>query len=204
MKENLIKAVTVIQKRKAFRKYIMLMKKTYNVLREYVLMSSQEGPYFEDFKVGQKFKSKIGRTVTETDNIWFTLLTNNSNQIHFNKDYTERVFSGDPFKGRLVVNGFLTLAIVAGLLVEETSQNGFMLGIENVKFLHPVFPGDTIYAEAEVIETRESKSRPGFGIVRIRTYGYNQNGEKVIEFDRVFMVRKRGAMWTGEKAEKKT
>ena len=164
---------------------------------------SSEGPYFEDFKVGQKFKSKVGRTITEADNIWFTLLTNNSNQIHFNKDYTEKFFPGEPFKGRLVVNGFLTLAIVAGLLVEQTSQNGFMLGIENVKFLHPVFPGDTIYAEAEVIEVRESKSRPGFGIVKIRTYGYNQNGEKVIEFDRVFMVRKRGAIWTGEKAEGK-
>ncbi|MEM4911701.1 MAG: MaoC family dehydratase, partial [Metallosphaera sp.] len=101
-------------------------------------MSESEAPYFEDFKVGQKFKSKVGRTITETDNIWFTLLTNNSNQIHFNKDYVEKVFPGEPFNGRLVVNGFLTLAIVAGLLVEQTSQNGFMLGIENVKFLHPV------------------------------------------------------------------
>jgi len=156
-----------------------------------------EAPYFEDFKVGQKFKSRVGRTITETDNIWFTLLTNNSNQIHFNKDYTEKVFPGEPFNGRLVVNGFLTLAIVAGLLVEQTSQNGFMLGLENVRFLHPVFPGDTIYAEAEVIEVRESKSRPDFGIVKIRTYGYNQKGEKVIEFDRVFMVRKRGAVWKG-------
>ncbi|MEM0104833.1 MAG: MaoC family dehydratase [Candidatus Methanomethylicia archaeon] len=160
-------------------------------------MSESEAPYFEDFKVGQKFKSKVGRTITETDNIWFTLLTNNSNQIHFNKDYVEKVFPGEPFNGRLVVNGFLTLAIVAGLLVEQTSQNGFMLGIENVKFLHPVFPGDTIYAEAEVVEVRESKSRPDFGIVKIRTYGYNQKGEKVIEFDRVFMVRKRGAIWKG-------
>ncbi|MEM4912063.1 MAG: MaoC family dehydratase N-terminal domain-containing protein, partial [Metallosphaera sp.] len=68
---------------------------------------------------------------------------------------------------------------------------------ENVKFLHPVFPGDTIYAEAVVVEVRESKSRPDFGIVKIRTYGYNQKGEKVIEFDRVFMVRKRGAIWKG-------
>ncbi|QXJ27487.1 MaoC family dehydratase [Saccharolobus shibatae] len=160
-------------------------------------MSQEEsGPFFEDFKVGQKFKSKVGRTITDVDNIWFTLLTNNSNQIHFNKDYTEKYFPGEPFNGRLVVNGFLTLTIVAGLLVEQTSQNGFMLGIENVKFLHPVFSGDTIYAEAEVIEVRESKSRPGFGIVKIRSYGYNQKGEKLIEFDRVFMVRKRGAKWS--------
>ncbi|MCH4815528.1 MAG: MaoC family dehydratase [Saccharolobus sp.] len=160
-------------------------------------MSQEEsGPFFEDFKVGQKFKSKVGRTITDVDNIWFTLLTNNSNQIHFNKDYTAKNFPGEPFNGRLVVNGFLTLTIVAGLLVEQTSQNGFMLGIENVKFLHPVFSGDTIYAEAEVIEVRESKSRPGFGIVKIRSYGYNQKGEKLIEFDRVFMVRKRGAKWS--------
>ncbi|AAK43235.1 MaoC family dehydratase [Saccharolobus solfataricus] len=160
-------------------------------------MSQEEsGPFFEDFKVGQKFKSKVGRTITDVDNIWFTLLTNNSNQIHFNKDYTEKYFPGEPFNGRLVVNGFLTLTIVAGLLVEQTSQNGFMLGIENVKFLHPVFSGDTIYAEAEVIKVRESKSRPGFGIVKIRSYGYNQKGEKLIEFDRVFMVRKRGAKWS--------
>ncbi|EHP69388.1 acyl dehydratase [Metallosphaera yellowstonensis MK1] len=145
------------------------------------------------------FKSKVGRTITDVDNIWFTLLTNNSNQIHFNKDYTEKYFPGEPFKGRLVVNGFLTLAIVAGLLVEQTSQNSFMLGIENVKFLNPVFAGDTIYGEAEVIEVRESKSRAGFGIVKIRTWGYNQRGEKVVEFDRVFMVRKRGVSWTGEK-----
>ncbi|QXJ33840.1 MaoC family dehydratase [Saccharolobus shibatae] len=160
------------------------------------MTENTEGPFFEDFKVGQRFKSRVGRTVTETDNIWFTLLTNNSNQIHFNKDYTEKYFPGEPFKGRLVVNGFLTLAIVSGMLVEQTSQNGFMLGVENVKFLHPVFPGDTIYAEAEVTEVRESKSRPGFGIVRIKTWGYNQRGEKVIEFDRVFMVRKKGTIWT--------
>jgi len=74
-----------------------------------------------------------------------------------------------------------------------------MLGIENVKFLNPVFAGDTMYGEAEVIEVRESKSRAGFGIVKIRTWGYNQRGEKVVEFDRVFMVRKRGVSWTGEK-----
>ncbi|NON61365.1 MULTISPECIES: MaoC family dehydratase [Acidianus] len=163
---------------------------------------SLEAPFFEDFKIGQKFKSKVGRTITDVDNIWFTLLTNNSNQIHFNRDYTEKYFSGEPFKGRLVVNGFLTLAIVAGMLVEQTSQNGFMLGIENVKFISPVFGGDTIYAEAEVIESRESESRPGFGVVKIKTWGYNQEGKKVIEFERVFMIRKRGSSWTGERKEK--
>jgi acyl dehydratase len=72
-------------------------------------MIEEEGPYFEDLDIGMKFKSKIGRTLTDVDNIWFTLLTNNTNQIHFNKDYTERYYAGEPFKGKLVVNGILTL-----------------------------------------------------------------------------------------------
>jgi acyl dehydratase len=150
----------------------------------------QEGPFFEDFKVGMKFKSRIGRTITEADNIWFTLLTNSSNQIHFNKDYTEKQYSGEPFFGKLVVNGFLTITIVSGLLTEFTSQRGFMLGLDNVRFLKPVFPGDTLYGEGEVIEVRESKSRRGFGIVKIRTRGINQAGDIVVEFDRTFMVPK--------------
>ncbi len=157
------------------------------------------GPYFEDFKVGQRFIGSVGRTITDVDNIWFTLLTNNSNQIHFNKDYVEKFFPGEPFKGRLVVNGFLVMAIVAGLLVESTSKNGFMISIDNVRFINPVFADDTIYAEAEVIDVRESKSRPEIGIVRIKTIGKNQRGEIVIEFERTFMVRKRGKMWSGEK-----
>jgi itaconyl-CoA hydratase len=153
-------------------------------------------PYFEDFKVGQKFKSRIGRTITETDNIWFSLLTNNSNQIHFNKDYCEKYFPGDPFRGRLVINGFLTVAIVSGMLVEYTSENGFMLGLNNVKFHHPLFPGDTLYANCEVTDVRESKKRPEkSGIVELKTQGYNQRNDLIVEFDRVFMVRKRGAVW---------
>ncbi|BBD73618.1 MaoC family dehydratase [Sulfodiicoccus acidiphilus] len=159
----------------------------------------ESGPFFEDFRQGQKFRSKVGRTLLDVDNVWFTLLTNNNNQIHFNQDYTSKNFPGDPFKGRLVVNGFLTLAVTAGLLVEYTSAMGFMLGVDNVKFLQPVFAGDTLYAEAEVTEVRESKSREGFGVVKVRTWGVNQRGEKVIEFDRAFMVRKRTAVWTGER-----
>jgi itaconyl-CoA hydratase len=142
-----------------------------------------------------KFKSETGRTVTDADNIWFTLLTNNSNQIHFNKDYTEKYFPGAPFEGRLVVNGFFTLSTVVGLLVDHTSKNGFMLGLENLRFLAPVFAGDTIYGECEVLDARESASRPGSGVVKIKTIGYKQTKEKVIEFDRTFMVRKRGATW---------
>jgi|BEDMetMinimDraft_2_1075160.scaffolds.fasta_scaffold00141_11 itaconyl-CoA hydratase len=161
----------------------------------------EEGPYFEDFKVGMKFRSSKGRTVTDADNIWFTLMTNNSNQIHFNKDYAEKYFPGEPFKGRMVVNGFFTLSTVVGLLVEFTSANGFMLGLDGLKFHNPVFAGDTIYAECEVTGVRESKSRPEMGIVEIYTTGYNQRGEKLLEFKRTFMVRKRGAKWQEKKKQ---
>src|SRR5436309_2427202 len=90
----------------------------------------EDGPFFEDFRVGTEMRSKVGRTVTETDNVWFTLLTGNANQIHFNEDYTRRTFPGEPFLGRRVVNGFLTVAIAAGLLVDLTSRNGFQVGPE--------------------------------------------------------------------------
>lgn len=161
----------------------------------------EEGPFFEDFEVGARFRSRNGRTITDTDNIWFTLLTGNSNQIHFNQDYTQKTFPGEPFRGRMVVNGFLTIAIAAGLLVEVTSRNGFQVGMGNVKFSEPVFHGDTIYSEAEVTEARESKSRPGFGLVSLRTRGKNERGQTVVEFDRTFMVRKKGVTWDGRRAQ---
>lgn len=151
--------------------------------------------YFEDFKPGMKFKGAVGRTVTDADNVWFTLMTNNNNQIHFNADYAQKNYAGEPFRGRMVVNGFFTLATVAGILVEQTSTHGFMLGINNVKFVNPVFAGDTIYAECEVTATRRSESRKGNGIVSIRTWGYNQKGEKLVEFDRDFMVGERETVW---------
>ena len=155
----------------------------------------QSDMYFEDFKPGLKFKGIVGRTVTDADNIWFTLMTNNSNQIHFNVDYVQKNYGGEPFKGRMVVNGFFTLATVVGILVEQTSAHGIMLGLTNAKFLNPVFAGDTIYAECQVTGTRKSESRRGNGIVSIRTWGYNQRRERVVEFDRDFMVRERGAVW---------
>ena len=160
-----------------------------------------DGPFFEDFQVGTEVHGRVGRTVTETDNVWFTLLTGNTNQIHFNEDYTRRTFPGEPFLGRRVVNGFLTIAIAAGLLVDGTSRNGFQVGLENVRFSRPVFHGDTIYADAQVTEVRESRSRPGFGLVRIRTRGLNERREIVVEFDRIFMVRKKGETWSGLRAE---
>ena len=151
--------------------------------------------YFGDFEPGMKFKGAVGRTVTDADNIWFTLMTNNGNQIHFNADYAQKNFPGEPFRGRMVVNGFMTLATVAGLLVDQTSAHGVMLGLTNVRFVSPVFAGDTIYAECEVRSSSRSEKRTGNGVVSIRTGGYNPRGEKYIEFDRDFMVRERGAVW---------
>ncbi|KJE49981.1 MULTISPECIES: MaoC family dehydratase [Acidiplasma] len=151
--------------------------------------------YYDDINVGDRYSSSVGRTITDMDNIWFTLLTNNNNQIHFNADYTKKYYPGEPFNGRLVVNGMLTIAVVVGLVVEYTSKNGFMLGIDGVKYMHPVFAGDTLYASAEVIEKRESRSKKGFGIIKIKTTGYNQNSEEVIEFTRTFMIPKKESKW---------
>src|SRR3989454_11348753 len=146
-----------------------------------------DGPFFGAFGVGTEMRSKVGRTVTETDNVWFTLLTGNGNQIHFNEDSPRRTFPGEPFLGRRVVNGFLTVAIAAGLLVDLTSRNGFQVGLENVRFPRPGFPGDTLYSEAQVTGGPESPSRPGFGLVRIRTRGLNKRNQPVVWFDRAFI-----------------
>ena len=153
------------------------------------------GPYYEDISIGDKFRSEMGRTITDTDNIWFTLLTNNENQIHFNKDYTEKYYAEPPFNGRLVVNGLLTLSIAIGLSTRYTSNRGIMLGIDKVKFLKPVFSGDTIYVEGEIVEKRESKSRPGFGIVKINHKAKNQTHETALEFETPIMIPKRGSEW---------
>ncbi len=145
-----------------------------------------EGRFFEDFEVGDVYRSRLGRTITETDNIWFTLLTNNTNQIHFNTEYAKRTEFGRP-----LVNSALTLAIVAGLGVQDTSENGIALGWDEIKLPKPVFVGDTLYSESKVIEKRESKSRPEMGIVKIETRGINQRGEVVIQYRRTIMVWKR-------------
>ncbi|MCS7172336.1 MAG: MaoC family dehydratase [Armatimonadetes bacterium] len=145
-----------------------------------------EGRFFEDFEVGDVYRSRLGRTITEADNIWFTLLTNNTNQIHFNVEYAKRTEFGRP-----LVNSALTLAVVAGLGVQDTSENGFALGWDEIKLPKPVFVGDTLYSESEVVEKRESRSRPQFGIVKFRTRGINQRGEVVIEYTRSVMVWKR-------------
>ena len=122
------------------------------------------GRFFEDFTVGDIYRSRLGRTITETDNIQFTMITNNTNQIHFNNHYASRTEFKKP-----LVNSALTLAVIAGLGVSDLSENGFALGWDYIKLPHPVFPGDTLYSESEVISLRESNSRPGQGVVKVRT-----------------------------------
>ena len=147
------------------------------------------GRFLEDFAVGDVYRSRLGRTITETDNTWFTLLTMNTNQMHFNAPYAERTEFGAP----LVVST-LTLAVVLGLSVADTSENAVAnLGWGDIKLPKPVFAGDTLWSESEVLTVRESKSRPSCGLVGIRTRGLNQRGEVVIEFTRSFMVFKRDA-----------
>jgi itaconyl-CoA hydratase len=158
-------------------------------------MPDLEGPFFEDFKMGAKLRHSGGRTITDTDNIWFSLLTCNTNQIHYNKEYAKNYFSDPPFNGQLVVNSLLTFSIVLGLSVNDTSKNGIMLGIKDWKATNPVFAGDTITSESDVIATRESKSHPTMGVVTVRSRGFKQGKIPVIEFERTFMVRRRDAKW---------
>ncbi len=147
------------------------------------IQTGWQGRYLEDFKVGDVYRSRIGRTVTQADNIQFTLLTNNTNQIHFNEHYAGKT----EFK-RPLVNSALTLAIVAGLMVPDTSEHGFALGWDEVRLPNPLYDGDTLYADTEVLEVRESKSRPGWGIVKVRQRGIKQDGTIVLVMGRTFMV----------------
>ncbi len=145
-----------------------------------------QGRFFEDFEVGDVYRCRYGRTITEAENIQFTLLTNNTNQIHFNRQYGER--SGF---GSCLVNSLLTLSVVSGMSAPDVSENGVNLGWAEVVLPHPVRPGDTLYSETEVVELRESRSRPEQGIVTVRTRGFNQAGELVIDFRRTILVWRR-------------
>ena len=147
------------------------------------------GRFFEDFTVGDQYRHSVGRTITESDNVWFTLLTNNTQQLHFNREYAARTEFGRP----LVVST-LTLAIVTGLSVDDVSLHAVAnLGWDRVRLTKPVFIGDTLYAESEVLEARASQSRPGSGIIRVHTRGLNQTGDAVIDFERAVLVYRQSA-----------
>lgn len=146
------------------------------------------GRVFEDFEVGDVYEHPLGRTILETDNIWFSCLTMNTNAIHFDGEYASRT----PF-GRRLVNSCFTLALVTGQSVIDLTLNGVAnLGWDEVKLPNPLFEGDTVYSRSEVLETRASKSKPSIGIVRVKSTGCNQHGVTVIEFTRTFMVYRRG------------
>lgn len=146
------------------------------------------GRYFDDFVVGDIYEHRPGRTVTETDNIWFTLLTMNTHPVHFDTAYAAKSEFGRP-----LVNSCLTLSMVVGMSVSDVSQKAVAnLGWNDIRLTAPVFVGDTLYAESEVIAKRESASRPTQGIVTVRTIGKKADGGAFISFERTMLVAKRG------------
>ena len=145
------------------------------------------GRFFEDFEVGDVYDHPLGRTVTTTDNLWFTLLTQNTAPIHVDHAYAARTEYGRP-----LVDSTFTVALVTGQSVTDISQNVFAnLGWDEIRLPAPVFEGDTIYSRSEVLEKRASRSRPSVGIVTVKTTGYNQDGQTVITFLRTVMIYRR-------------
>jgi itaconyl-CoA hydratase len=146
------------------------------------------GRYYDDFTVGDVYEHRPGRTITETDNIWFTLLTMNKHPLHFDNVYASK----SEFRQTLV-NSCLTLSMVVGMSVSDVSQKAIgNLGWNDIKLTAPVFVGDTIYAESEVISKRESASRPGQGLVTVRTVGKKGDGTQFMSFGRTALIPKRG------------
>ena len=146
------------------------------------------GRYLEDFNIGDIYEHRPGRTLTESDNTWFTLLTMNQHPLHFDLEYASKSEFGKP-----LVNSCLTLSIVAGMSVSDISQKTIAnLGWDKIKLTAPVYVGDTLYAESEVLSKRESKSRPTQGIVSVRTTGFNQDGKEVISYERTMLIPKKG------------
>ena len=147
-----------------------------------------QGRFYEDFEVGDVYRHGLGRTITQADNIWFTLLTQNTARVHFDAHYAEQTEFGRP-----LVNSAFTIALVTGQSVSDVSYNVMAnLGWDAVRLPNPLFEGDTVYSSSEVISLRESQSRPQVGIVSVHTTGTNQHGVPVITFDRTVMVYRRG------------
>ncbi len=146
------------------------------------------GKYYEDLQVGDHFQHSQGRTVTEADNVLFSAITMNDQPLHINED-----FASHTIFGKRVVNGLYTMALVVGLSVNDLTEGTIVanLSYEHVVHLKPVFHGDTIYAETQVVDKRESKSNPDRGIVRFKHVGRNQNGDTVVEIERTALFLKR-------------
>ncbi len=146
------------------------------------------GRFYEDFSVGDTYEHRPGRTITQTDNTWFTLLTMNTHPLHFDEEYGK----ASEF-GRCIIASPLTVALMVGMSVTDVSQKAIAnLGWREIRMTAPLFAGDTLYAESEVLEKRESQSRPGAGIVTVRTRGLNQDGVVACTFERTILVAKRG------------
>lgn len=143
------------------------------------------GRYYEDFTIGDIYRHSFGRTVTETDNIWSSCITHNTNQIHFNSDYSAKTFYKRP-----LMNSCFTLALIDGMSEMDTSLNGRILEWTNVRMPNPLFNGDTVYAESEVIDKTEIDAGQGQGIVKIKTRGVNADGQVIIEYFKRIMVYK--------------
>lgn len=151
------------------------------------IVEGWHGRYYEDFTVGDIYKHPFGRTVTETDNVWMTNVTMNLNPMHFNEAYAAQT----EFDERLV-DGTFVIALVVGMSVIDVSINATAnLGYDNIRHHAPVYHGDTLYAESEVTEKRESSSREHVGIVTTELRAYNQDGTKVLSLERTPMVLKR-------------
>jgi len=156
--------------------------------REVTVKEGWRGRFFEDFEAGDVYEHPLGRTITSADNIWFTLLTQNTAPIHFDHHYAAQTEFGKP-----LVNSCLTLALVTGQSVTDVTQNVMAnLGWDEVRLPNPVFEGDTVYSRSEVLEARASGSRKNVGIVTVRTTGFKQDGTEVISFKRTAMVYRRG------------
>ncbi len=146
------------------------------------------GRCFEDFEVGDVYEHRPGRTISEADNTWFTLLTMNQHPLHFDAAYAAKTEFGRP-----VINSALTLAIVAGMSVSDVSQKAIAnLGWDKIRLTAPVFAGDTIYAESEVLSKRPSKSRPEQGVVTVKTTGTKADGTVFMTYERTVLVPTRG------------
>ena len=146
------------------------------------------GRYYEEFNVGDVYEHRPGRTITETDNTWFTLLTMNTHPLHFDAEYGKATEFG-----RCLVCSPLTVSLMVGMSVTDISQKAIAnLGWTDIRLTHPLFVGDTLYAESEVLEKRESQSRPGAGIVTVKTTGKNQDQKVVCTFQRSALIAKRG------------
>jgi len=151
------------------------------------LRTGWQGRYYEDFAVGDVYKHPYGRTVTETDDVWFTNITLNLNPMHFNEAYAAETEFGER-----LVNGLFVIALATGMSVIDVSMNATAnLGYDDVRHHAPVFHGDTIFAESEVTDKRESESRDHVGIVTTELRAYNQDDEKVLSLSRSPMVLKR-------------